>query len=950
MNKNAIEAQKKFNVDVEKGLCDSDVESNLKKYGPNELKIKKKKNFFIKFISQFKDPMLILLLITAIVSYVLAGLNANGVTTAFAAKTQVEQIESIIQWVEPTIILIIILINTLFGAIQEWKAEKSMDSLKSMTTPIAKVMRNNQFDQIKSTQIVPGDILILESGDTIPADGVIVESSSFKVVEAVLTGESLPVEKNEDFEFDEKTSMADKLNYVYSGTNVINGRAKVIVTNTGMNTEVGKIASMLNNEKDAISPLEKKVAFVGKVLSIVAFVFAVLIFLLYILYANSPELIKNTWLQGFKIAISIGIAIVPEGLLAILTIVLALGIKRMISYNALIKKISSVETLGSVSIICSDKTGTLTQNKMSVVEIFTEKSVYNESNFNDCQQIIEYGMLCNDTKIDDEILVGDPTETAIVELGKKNKIDLTKLNKDFKRIEELPFDSDRKLMTTIHEIKKDEYLIITKGAPDNLFNICKNKIDKFIKANDSMSKKALRVLAIAIKKVKKLPKNVSFSEIEKDLELVGLYGIIDPPRLEVKEAIQTCLQAGIRPIMITGDHINTANAIAKELGILNDGEQAISGIELSALSDDELIKNIKNYSVYARVSPEDKIRVVKAWQANNQYVAMTGDGINDAPALKAANIGCAMGITGTEVSKDAADIILMDDNFTTIVHAVKQGRGIIDNIKKIMITLFTTNLSNLLTLVFGIFVFFFSPLTSIQILWINLVTESFPGIALGMKSPEDKLMTIDSKSKQLIDSKMIFRIVISGILFSSIALLMFYLGASSVVGFDFWKTIDGLKRYDAITDSVHKNIVYLMQIRGSTLAFMVIAFSQSFNAFNTFSSKNIFSYKWNEIKYVFYSFLISLSLTLLVVLIPTLNNIFNNDIYSFGVKNDIVDLTSIPQEMLLNISTQNYFWLPILTIVLVFIPTIIFEISKLIYNNKRFSNYVQTNKFLKMII
>lgn len=955
MNKNAIEAQSSLITDVKNGLSSDEIAARLKKYGHNRLTVKKHKNFALRFLEQFKDPMLILLLIAAIVSFVIAGVPA------FHTDKLTNNIEKVVEWVEPSIIILIVLINSLFGAIQEFKAEKAMDSLSKMTTPIAKVLRNGQFDQVSSHELVPGDIVILEAGDTIPIDGVIVESSSLKVIESVLTGESLPIEKNDEFSFDENTPIGDRLNFVYSGTNVINGRATIIVTQTGMSTEIGKIASLLNNTKDEWSPLEKRMAKVGRILSIFAFFCLIFVFLLYVFYVNDVGNISNTWSNGFKISISIAIAVVPEGLLAILTIVLALGIKRMIKYNALIKKTSSVETLGSASVICSDKTGTLTQNKMTVVSIFANKQKFDKFTSKNVLKIIEYGMLCNDTKIDDGELIGDPTETSIVKLGNDNGISFEKINKKYKRVEELPFDSDRKLMTTINKISKNEYLIITKGAPDNLFKISKNKnIKDFINANNEMSNNALRVLAISVKKVNSIPKKLTPEFIEKDLEVIGLFGIIDPPREEVKESIKTCLNAGIRPIMITGDHVNTASAIAKELGILNEGQKTISGLELSQLSDDKLKETVRDYSVYARVSPEDKIRVVKAWQANDQIVAMTGDGVNDAPALKAADIGCAMGITGTEVSKDAADMILMDDNFNTIVEAVKEGRGILDNIKRIMITLFTTNLSELITLVIGMLAFAASPFTAIQILWVNLVTESFPGIALGMKKPEKTIMKFNPReSKNLLNRKMLIRIFVQGIIFGALSLLAFFLGASSLVGFNFSDTYNALKNFENLSGQngeIVREIIFTMQMRGSTLAFIVLSISQSFNAFNTFSNKNIFTYKWNDIKYVFIAFCISLSAILFVLLIPKVNDVFNSDIYSFS-KFEINNLDKVinlnEYSYIRNVSSNiniNYSYLPVLAFIFAFVPTIIFEIIKIINNSNKFSNYARQSKFWNVII
>lgn len=942
MNKNALDAEQSLATNTKNGLSTNEANDRLKKYGFNQLEVKKKQNFFIKYLSQFKDPMLVLLLIAAVVSFVFAALPKEGIFT---------HVEEIIEWVEPSIIILIVFINTMFGAIQEVKSEKAMDSLKNMTTPIAKVIRNGEFSQIKSTELVPGDILILEAGDNIPADGIIVESSTFKVIESVLTGESLPIEKNDEFEYNESTSMADKLNCVYSGTSVINGRAKVLVTATGMNSEIGKIAKILNNEKDIASPLEKRMIKVGKILSIAAAFCAILVFLIYIFYTNNIVDIKNTWINGFKIALSIGIAVVPEGLLAVLTIVLAIGIKRMIKFNAIIKKTSSVETLGSASVICSDKTGTLTQNKMTVIEIFCDNKIFNKDNFVESQKIIEYGMLCNDSKLDGQQIVGDPTETSIVKLGQELEIDFEKLNQKYKRVDELPFDSDRKLMTTINQISNQEYLVITKGAPDNLFKICKNDTNLYDKNNEIMGKKALRVLAIAVKKIRSLPKEITPTIIEKDLELVGLFGIIDPPREEVKETIKTCLNAGIRPIMITGDHVNTANAIASQLGILSNNQETATGIEIAKMSDEELQKNVPKYSVYARVSPEDKIRVVKAWQANGQIVAMTGDGVNDAPALKAADIGCAMGITGTEVSKNAADMILMDDNFNTIVHAIHQGRGILDNIKRIMITLFTTNLVDLLSIILGMLIFSFSPFTAIQMLWVNLITESFPGIALGMKKPQKNVMNFSpNESKNLLDAKVIFRIVSQSLIFLALILLAFFLGAGSAVNYNFNDIVKVFKIYESsLINSEQREAIFLMQMRGSTLAFIVLAVSQSFNAFNTFSNRNIFTYKWSDIKYLIIAFSISFGSICFVLFIPNVNDIFNSDIYNFSDLNKSVDVL-INNNFSVKITLSDSGFLVPIAFIMAFIPTIIFELIKLVTNTHKFSEFSKKNKFLNLIV
>ena len=943
MNKNLSEAQSKLTSDFEKGLTSQEVAKRIKTFGYNKLKEKKQHTFFRKFINQFYDPLLLLLVVAAIISYVVAGLNSG--------KQHLEHIEVIVEWVEPSVILLIVFVNALFGAVQEAKAEKAMEALNKMTTPITKVIRDGNFDQISSTEVVPGDIVIIEAGDTVPADGIIIENNSLKVIESVLTGESIAIEKNEEFVYDEKTPIGDRLNYVYSGTSVINGRATILVTNTGMNTEIGKIASLLNENDGGLSPLEKRISSLGRKLTYIAMFFLALVFILYVTYVNDPSDIQDTWSNGFKVAVSIAISVIPEGLLAILTVILALGVKRMAKQNALIKKLSSVETLGSASVICSDKTGTLTQNKMTIVEIFTNKKTFKEFNNKDTKQLIEYGMLCNDTKIDENELIGDPTETSIVKAGIEIGIDRDNLLKKYPRIEELPFDSDRKLMTTIHKIS-DGYLVVTKGAIDNLFSICKNKeaIKEYEKQNEDMSNKALRVLGIAIKKIKSIPKEIEFKTIEKDLELVGLLGIIDPPREEVKLSIQDCLKAGIRPIMITGDHANTASAIARELNILNGQDQkTITGSELEKMSDEELQLHIKEYSVYARVSPQDKIRVVKAWQKNGDIVAMTGDGVNDAPALQAADIGCAMGITGTEVSKGAADMILVDDNFSTIVEAVKEGRGVLDNIKRMMLTLFTTNVSELFTLLFGMIIFRFNPFSALQILWINLVTESFPGIALGMKKAEKDVMSFKPNySSNLLDKKMVLKVISQGLLTFILCTIGFFMGAGMYTGFNFNLIVDSLRYFHNATGT-SREILLNMQMSGSTMVFITLSISQAFNAFNMFSKHNICTYKWDDIKYVFYAFCISGFFILLVLLTPKMNEVFNLNPYIFSNVRTIESINTVNNTVIITQSTTsiNYSYFIIIAFVFAFVQTIVIELLKVVNNSNWYKNIVNKSTFLK---
>ena len=788
---------KELGSDASYGLTDEQVLQRKQQYGENRLREKKKKTNLQRFLDQFKDVMILILIGAALISFVVACVEGNPK-----------------EFFEPALILLIVVVNAIMGVMQESKAEKALDALKGLSAPHARAIRNGVETILNASELVPGDIIRLEAGDFIPADARLLHSVSLKSEESALTGESVPSEKDARSIVDQNAPLGDRNNMIFSGCSVTYGTATAVVTATGMDTEMGKIANLLENEEEGQTPLQKKLAQLGKYLGILAIVACAIIFIVGIV--NGIPV-----MEIFMTAVSLAVSAIPEGLPAIVTIVLSIGVQRMVKKNAIIRRLPAVETLGSASIICSDKTGTLTQNRMTLVEAYwdggkTEK--VSTQNSAEIRRLLQYATLCCDGSIvfhgSEQQHIGDPTETAIILAAHQNGITQESLSREYPRLAEIPFDSDRKLMSTVNRID-GQNIVIVKGAFDMMAQRCiQGDLDTAKRITEEMSSSALRVLAVAYKKIDEVPDSPTSDELENGLTFLGLVGMIDPPRPEAKEAVATCRKAGIKPVMITGDHVVTASAIAKELGILQPSDRAITGSELDAMTDSQLDEQVENIAVYARVSPENKIRIVKAWQRKGQVVSMTGDGVNDAPALKAADIGCAMGITGTDVAKGAADMTLTDDNFATIVDAVREGRGIYANIKKVVGFLLGTNIGEIITVFAAMLLWHKTPLLSMQLLWINLVTDSMPAIALGMEAVEPDIMEQKPKPKNegIFAHGLGVRVVLQGFMFGILTLIGFQVG-EQVTG-----TLAG----------------------GQTMAFMVLALSQVVQAFNMRSVHSLF--------------------------------------------------------------------------------------------------------------
>ena len=851
-SKSGEDVAKFFETDMIKGLSSEQVEEKRSVYGTNEIVSKNKKSIAKMILEQFQDFMIIILIIAAVISGIVGQSNGEGFTDSI-------------------IILVIVILNAVIGVIQELKAQKSLESLKNLSAPHSKVIRDGKLQDLESKYLVPGDIVVLETGDYVPADLRLIEAVNLKTQEAALTGESLPVEKTTEKIDREDIGIGDRLNQAFSSSLVTYGRGKGIVVSIGMQTEVGKIATMLDSVDDSETPLSRRLEALGKTLGIAALVICLVIF------AVGSFVHGREIFEMFMTAVSLAVAAIPEGLPAISTIVLSIGVQRMVKRNAIIRTLPSVETLGSATVICSDKTGTLTQNKMTVEKIFYNNEIFGveekKYNVDDHLRLLMNSMiLCNDTKVTKEgeefKLAGDPTETALVDLGIKLNMLKTTMDDENPRVEEIPFDSERKLMSTVNNTNQGLF-VYTKGGVDEILSKCSKiyldnqemalsaeNINYIKQVNEEMAKGALRVLAMAYKRVDKVPTRNEMNNLESELVYIGMVGMIDPARPEAKEAVEKCKTAGIKPVMITGDHKVTAMAIAKDIGILENESEAITGSELEKMPQEELEKNVKNYSVYARVSPEHKVRIVKAWQSQGEVVAMTGDGVNDAPALKTADIGAAMGIVGTDVAKEAADVVLTDDNFATIVSAVEEGRRIYDNILKAVQYLLSSNIGEIIVLfVATMFGWLAEPLLPIHILWINLVTDSLPALALSVDPAEKDIMKRKArKDKNIFSKGMTFRVIYQGIMVGVLTLLAFCIGCR----FDF-------------ASLANPEVAMTAQ----TMAFAVLAMSELVHAYNVRSNKeSIFKIKLKTNMVLVLATLVSLLLMVVVLGVPVLQGMF----------------------------------------------------------------------------
>lgn len=831
----------------EKGLTSEQAQKRLEENGKNRLEEGKKKSVIRRLLEQFADPMIIILIVAAAIS---------GITAAFEGGFPSDVI----------IILFVVILNAILGVVQESKAEKAIEALQEMAAATSKVERDGKVMQIKSEDLVVGDVIILEAGDAVPADARIIESASLKIEEAALTGESVPVNKFIDIinlkDAEKDVPLGDRKNMMYMGSSVVYGRGRAVVTATGMDTEMGKIAGALAQAQDGQTPLQKKLAQLSKILSFIVIGICAVIFAIGIIreLVTGNQIGLEFLLDTFMIAVSLAVAAIPEGLAAVVTVVLSIGVTNMSKKNAIIRKLTAVETLGCAQIICSDKTGTLTQNKMTVVE-----------HYGDDEKMLATGMaLCTDVNIDEnKEIIGEPTEAALVAYALTLDLNKNDLSKSEPRVAEAPFDSMRKMMSTVHS-KDGAYIQYTKGAPDEVLKCC-TKILKdgkvrniteadrteILKKNKEYADRALRVLACSFKELSEIPADQSPEALEKDLVFCGLVGMIDPVRPEVKAAIEECRTAGIRPIMITGDHKDTATAIAMELGIIDSPDAAITGAQLNEISDEDFEKDVEKYSVYARVQPEHKVRIVNAWKKRGMITAMTGDGVNDAPSIKSADIGVGMGITGTDVTKNVADMVLADDNFATIVSAVEEGRRIYDNIRKSIQFLLASNLSEVLSIFFANLLGF-TILKPVHLLWINLVTDCFPALALAMEKGEKNIMSRPPRNSKdgIFSGGVGFDIFYQGLFVTGLTLAAYFIGHYIEAGV--WE----------ITNSPD----------GMTMAFLTMSMCEIFHSLNMRSQRGstvAMTFKGSHNMYLFGSCLMSLLMTTVVIYVPFLANAFD---------------------------------------------------------------------------
>lgn len=831
------EAARRLETDEKQGLTSQMAAERLVQKGRNELaETDGKKSLFWRFLAQFDDFMILLLLGAAVVSVVISRLSGEN------------------DVLDAVMILGIVVLNAALGLFQESKAEKALEALKKMAAPHARVIRDGIVREIPAAEVVPGDLLLLETGDAVCADGRVVESRSLKTEESALTGEALPVEKTSVGGLPEETATGDRKNMVLAGGYVVYGKGKVLVTATGMDTEMGRIAAMLSHTSDSMTPLQKKLEQTGKQLGIGALAICALIFCMGILQEKPP-------FSMFMTAVSLAVAAIPEGLPAIVTIVLAMGTSRMSEKHTIVRRLSAVETLGGAQVICSDKTGTLTQNRMQVTT-WTDYSHREPKNEDLRETVANLFALCNDCNVSDGNLQGEPTEKALGEYAQSMGIDFAALRRDMPRVGEIPFSSARKRMTTLHKTE-DGWISVTKGAPDILLEKCafcmegsgqvpfddrRKSMARMV--NGEMAAQALRVVAVAFRQWSEKPP-LTEEALERNLVFAGMAGMVDPPRPEVKEAVHLCRQAGIRPVMITGDHVLTAEAIGRELGIYQKGDCAVTGAELDKMSDKELETAAETCTVFARVAPEHKVRIVKAFQKSGNVVAMTGDGVNDAPALKTADIGCAMGKSGTEVAKGASDLILTDDNFATIVEAVREGRGIYDNIRKAVHFLLSSNIGEILTIFVAMLLGWAAPLLPIQLLWVNLVTDSLPAIALGMEPAEENIMERPPRKNtdSLFGDGLGGRILLEGVMIGVLALLAFGIGH---VYFD-------------------QENGYAV---GRTMAFAVLSLSQLVHAFNMRGEGSLGKLPFCSNKWLLMAFVVGVALQCVVIMMPPLAGVF----------------------------------------------------------------------------